>query len=112
MSALTLDRAAVRAWVHSTREAQGLPCHVSDALVLARVGVLLGAQAEGTRAQGASAPSARPPAAPSEGPVGLDAGGVESVASGDGGGLDGDVVDDGLDDGALSGEVQALPLTA
>jgi hypothetical protein len=109
---VAVDRAVLRAWLTASRESQGLPDQVSDALVLAQVGVLLGAGAEGTRAQGAPAPSARPPAAPSEGPVGLDALGVESVAAGNGGGLDCDVVDDGLDDRALTGEVEALPLTA
>lgn len=107
---MTVDQAAVAAWVLATCQRQGVPVKVSDPAALARVGVLLTGQAGGTRAQGAKAPRTRPPARPSQPPLGVDAGLVQAVPPGDGSGKDRGVVQDGLDDGDLTGQVQPVPL--
>jgi len=80
----------VRAWVERSCAAQGLPVKVSDPAVLHQVGVLFG--------------RSRPPAH-------LDALGVEAGPALDGA-VDGDVVDQGADDGALAGDREAVPLLA
>ncbi len=80
--------AELRAWVKRSCAAQGLPVKVSDPAVLHQVEVLFG--------------RSRPPAH-------LDALGVEAGASLHSA-VDGDVVDQGADDGALAGDREALPL--
>lgn len=112
MIGVSVDRDVVAAWVEASCRAQGVAVKISDPLVLGRVGVLLGMRADGPRAHGAPAPSTRATAATSQPPVGLDAVGVQAVASTHGGWHDGDVIEYGLDDGGLTGEVQVRPLSA
>jgi len=80
----------LKAWVERSCAAQGLPVKVTDPAVLGQVGVLLG--------------RSRPPAH-------LDAVGVEAGPTLDGG-VDGDVIDEGADDGVLAGDGEAVPLIA
>jgi hypothetical protein len=77
----------IKVWVERSCAAQGLPVTVTDPAVLRQVGVLLG--------------RSRPPAH-------LDAVGVEAGPALDGG-VDGDVVDEGADDGVLAGDREAVP---
>lgn len=108
---VAVDREALALWVERSCAAQGVPVHVSDPAVLARVGVLLG-HGERPRAHGAPAPSTRPVPAPSQPPDRLHAVRVQPVPPGDVGLGDDGVVEDGLDDGDLSGQVQSLPRPA
>ena len=107
---MSVDQAAVAAWVESTCAAQGVPVKVADPVALREVGVLLGAWAEGPRAHGARAPSTRASAQPLQPPSGLHPLGVQAVPSGGLGGQDRGVVEDSLDDGDLPGQVQPGPL--
>ncbi len=77
----------LKAWVQRSCAAQGLPVKVTDPAVLRQVGVLLG--------------RSRPPAH-------LDAFGVEAGPTLDRR-VDGDVVDEGADDGVLAGDGEAVP---
>jgi len=78
----------LKTWVERSCAAQGLPVKVTDPAVLRQVGVLLGCS--------------RPPSH-------LDAVGVEAGPALDGG-VDGDVIDEGADDGVLPGDREAVPL--
>jgi hypothetical protein len=102
-----LSDADLEAWVTASCDAQGVPVQITDAYVLAKVATLL--------TGGASRPSAgkRRPVAPtgSEAPHRLHSTSVEPAASGTGR-SDHNVVDNGGDDGRLSGEVQSFPLGA
>jgi hypothetical protein len=104
-----LGDAEVAAWVAASCAAQGVPVKVTDPTVVRRVGDLLGASGRG-RAQARQRGTA-PTGAPSESPGDAHAGRVQALASG-GAGSDGGVVDDGGDDGVLSGEVEGVPRSA
>ena len=82
----------VAEWVERSTAAEGVPVRVSDPRTVEAVASLL---VEG-----------REPV--SEAPGGLEAVGVEGVASSEGG-VDGDVVEDRLDDSGLAGEGQVRP---
>jgi len=99
-----VDPASVAAWVEASCADQGLSARLEDRLVVANVCSLLGGGV-GVRAAQAERPPA-PPRPGSGAPDGLHPGGVQSLAAGNGGGGDDQVVDDGLDDGDLAGEVQ------
>ena len=103
-----LSRDEVAAWVSASCAAQGVSVFVTDPTVLGRVGSLLGGR-PGAPARRASAEEA--PRLPLQAPADVDAGRVEVPDAG-GGGMDGDVVDDGADDRGLSGQVQVRPLLA
>lgn len=75
VNAVPVDQAVAR-WVAKTCRAQGVPEKITDPVVLGQIGVLLGARTGKPRAPGASAPSTRPPAAPSQPPLGLHPVGV------------------------------------
>lgn len=105
-----VDPAAVAAWVEASCAQQGLDARLTDPLVVAGVCSLLAGDV-GVRAAQAERPLA-PARSGSGAPDGSHPGGVESLASGDGGGGDDEVFEDGLDDGGLAGEVQRLPPSA
>jgi hypothetical protein len=86
----------VVAWVEASCVSQGLPVHVTDLGILGQVAGLLGA------GPGASRGAPRRSAPGSGAPDGREPCGVEAVVATAGGG-DGDVVDDGGDDGVLAG---------
>lgn len=96
------------AWVARSCEAQGVAVQVSDPATIAAVVVLLRGGAAGrSRAQRGSTggpPGSQPPKGPY--PVGVEA------AAGNLGLVDDGVVQDGLDDGGLPGEVEGGPLGA
>lgn len=98
----------VRAWLEASCAAQGVPFVVTDALVLARVAVLVSGAA-GAPARRASAEDA--PAARSQPPDGLDSLDVQRPRSRSARG-DHDVLDQGADDGGLAVKVQRPPLSA
>jgi len=102
--ALTPDQLA--AWVRRSCDRQGVPEHVSDPATIARVVTLLrGGTPERNRAERVS--TAVP--ARSEAPDGPDAVGIEPAA-GHRGLVDDRVVEDGLDDRRLPGQVEVRPL--
>jgi len=102
-----IDRAAVAAWVEASCAEQGIDARLADPLVVADVCSLLAGDV-GVRAAQAERPHA--PARPGSGaPDRPHPGGVKSLAAGAGGGGDDDVVEDGLDDGHLRGQVEAAP---
>lgn len=101
---------AVQAWVRSTCAAQGIPERISDTRVLGEVvTLLLPGRSRANTGTGMS--RTRGPGALLA-PVGHDAVGVEPMSPRPNGGKDSHVVEDGLDDGDLAGEVQVLPLSA
>lgn len=65
---VTIDRDALRAWVEATCAAQGVPVLVSDAAVIAQVGVLL----TGGRPRGEPPAGGVARRAPSQSPGGDD----------------------------------------
>lgn len=100
---MTIDFEAMRTWLENSCALQGVAVVVTDAGVVARVGVLLrGRDAAGGRAATAAA------SGPSAAPRGHDPERVERSASA-GGGLDGGEVEDSADDRRLSAKVQRLP---
>jgi hypothetical protein len=105
-----LSRDEIAAWVAQSCAASGVSVKVTDPTVVRRVGVLLGGAADGPGAQPRSG-SARAIAARSVAPHDGHAGGVQHPGSG-GAGSDHGVVDQGLDDGVLPGQVQGLPASA
>lgn len=104
-----LSGAELAAWVAASCEAQGLPVKVTDSAVLRGVSVLLGGSALGGRP--ARSGGRRPVRGASEAPDGLNPVGVERLGSDDAW-ADDSVVEDGGDDGVLSGEVEPGPLCA
>jgi len=113
----------VRDWVNASCQAQGVPVKVTDALVVRRVGTLLGAGSEGAglggggAAHAAAAARTRSTARParavcaSEPPKRVDAGRVEASGTGHSGEDDG-VIEDGPDDRGLAVEVERVPRSA
>lgn len=93
-------------FVRRSCERQGVPEFVTDAAVVAGVVVLLGGGSGGGEAKPAPAR-----AASSEPPDGFDSVGVEGLGAG-GAGSDDGMVQDGGDDGGLSGEVEFGPSAA
>lgn len=93
---MTIDREALRAWVEASCEAQGVPVAVTDAGVVASVGVLLsgwddaGVPRSGTRSTQRLQPPSRndPVRVQTLHPLGA--------------GVDGGVVEDGADDRGLA----------
>ena len=98
----------LQAWVEASCEEQGLSVRVTDPVTLRKVVTLLGGSVDGPRAHARSA-STRPPSARSQPPRGIDPTDVEGSSAGSAG-LDDGVVQEGLDDGALPGEVESGPL--
>jgi hypothetical protein len=96
----------VRAWVANSCAAQGLPVHVTDALVVERVRVLLTGTAGRT-----SRPAGSSSTAGSEPPDRLHPFRVQAPGA-EGAGADDGVVEDGADDRGLPGQVQLGPLSA
>jgi len=82
----------VTGWVAASCAAQGVPVKVTDARVVAKVAVLLGAA----------------PPAGSESPDGLDPAGVEGAAPGTAG--DDGVIEHGRHDGVSAVETETIPL--
>lgn len=111
----------VRAWVTRSCAAQGVPVHVTDALVVERVRVLLTGTAVPSRrpagssstaqASAAGSMTAQAATAGSEPPDRLHPVGVQAAGAEDAGADDG-VVQDGADDRGLPGQVQLGPLSA
>lgn len=89
-----VDIEAVRGWVEASCAAQDLPVLVDDAGVLGAVAGLLGARGP----QGAARPAGPPR---SHSPDDAEPGRVEAVVP-PASSADGDVVDDGSDDGLLA----------
>lgn len=85
----------VAGWVAASCARQGVPVHVTDAWVVARVAVLLGADAPVC----------------SEPPERFDAGGVEGLGAG-GAGSDDGVVQHGGDDGVAAVQPELFPLVS
>jgi hypothetical protein len=99
---MALTREQVVSWVERTCGEQGVPVYVSDPVTIAQVVTLLrGGTEERTRAERGS--TGRP--AWSDSPDGPNAVRVER-SSGDLGLVDDRVVEDGLHDGDLPGEVE------
>jgi hypothetical protein len=105
----------VRAWVARSCAAQGLPVHVTDALVVERVRVLLTGTARPTSRPARPWPTAGSSigsrTAGSEPPDRLHPVGVQAAGAQDAGADDG-VVQDGPDDRGLSGQIQLVPRSA
>src|SRR5437868_1195436 len=108
LSRLTGEELA--AWVASSCAAQGVPVKVTDPTVVRRVGALLGAPAEGSRAQPRSG-STRPADGRSVAPHDGHAERVQFPGSLRSGGDDG-VVDQGCDDGVLPRQGEITPRSA
>ncbi|WAC66130.1 hypothetical protein OVA14_12730 [Agrococcus sp. SL85] len=53
------DLEAVRQWLVASCEAQGVPVQITDAVLVAKLGVLLGASGEAARGTAGAAPPAR-----------------------------------------------------
>ena len=107
MGSLTAE--AVAAWVTASCQAQGVPVKVSEARTVEQVRVLLTGQAGRTaaaRQRGRSAPAGRsqPPERPD--PVGVEGSGATRARSDHG------VIEHGLDDRGLPGQVQVGPRSA
>ncbi len=100
-----LDKEALRRWVEDTCATQGVPVGVSDAVVVAQLGVLL----RGSGAGGKPAVAGGPGAGPSEAPGWDDSLGQEHVGGPSSVGHDRGVVEDRGDDSGLPGKVQRLP---
>lgn len=100
----------VAAFVRASCAAQGVQVKVTDPLVVRRVGVLLGGPPGGSRAHPRSG-STRDAGGRSVAPHDADAAGVQRLGPG-GAGPDHDVIDQGLDDRVLPGEVERLPRSA
>lgn len=101
--AIRLSDEQVAAWVARSCSAQGVPVHVTDALVIERVRVLLTGTAGPTRQANSSSRS--------EPPDRLHPFRVQDAGAQDTGADDG-VVEDGADDRALPGQVQLVPRSA
>jgi hypothetical protein len=108
LSHLPADELA--AWVEASCAVQGVPSRVTDALLLARVVVLLGGAVESPRAQQRSA-GGLTLAGRSHAPHGLHSARVQAAGS-RGAGRDDGVVKQGADDGVLPVEVESGPLSA
>ena len=108
LSELSAD--ALAAWVRASCAAQGVAVRVTDPRVLRDVSVLLGLSPGREPAQARSG-SRRPAGGDLQTPHGLDAGRVQGAGSGLTRGDHG-VVEDGLHDGPLPGQVQRRPLSA
>lgn len=104
-----LSDAELAAWVSASCRAQGVPVKVTDSAVVRDVCVLLGSAGPGRRP--ARQRGRRPAGGASEAPDGLNPVWVERLGSDDAWADDG-VVEDGGDDGVLSGEVEPGPLRA
>lgn len=104
---MAIDRDALRAWVEASCAAQGVPVAVTDAAVVAQLGVLL----RGRDAAGAPPAGGDRSARPSQLPGGHDPGRVQGAGSGLAGG-DGGEVEHGGDDRSLPRQVQRLPRLA
>jgi hypothetical protein len=102
---MPLDRDALRRWVEDSCATQGVQVGVSDALVVAQLGVLLGGSGGGGKPAVAGDPGARL----SEAPGGDDSFGQKDVGGPPGIGHDRGVVEDRGDDSGLPGKVQRLP---
>ena len=105
---MSIDREALRAWLETSCAMQGVPVVVTDAGVVARLGVLLrGRDAAGEPPAG-GARSARASQSPSgNDPVRVDLAASSTVAGGDGG-----VVKNRGDNRRLPRQVQTLPTGA
>jgi hypothetical protein len=108
LSHLSADEVA--ALVEASCAAQGVPAKVTDPGVVRRVGALLGAPADASRAQPRSG-STRGAGGGSVAPHDVGPGRVQSLGSGDPG-SDHDVVDQGFDDRVLPRQVEAAPRSA
>ncbi|GGN03806.1 hypothetical protein GCM10009721_33990 [Terrabacter tumescens] len=97
VAVVRLSGEELAAWVARSCELSGVPVFVADPAALGRVGRLVGG-GPGAPARRASAEEA--PGRRSQLPVNLDAGRVDAAGS-HGSGGDGDVVDEGFDDGDL-----------
>ena len=100
---MVLDGPALIQWVNASCIAQGVPLLVTDIGVVTRVCALLGA---GSAGDGRRMRRRDPATGPSEGPDGDDSirvEGVDPLSARQ----DGDVGDDGLDDGGLAVEVES-----
>ena len=102
--------AELSAWVQASCARQGVPAKVTDIVVVGRVAMLLGSPV-GPEALGAVAPKRTGRRGPSETPDDLHSVRVQRAGAGLGR-SDDDVVDDGGDDGGLTGEIEAGPLSA
>lgn len=94
------------AWVEASCRRHDVPVKLNDPAVLRSVRVLLTGRAGSS---GASRGTGRPA---SDSPDDVDPVGVEPSRSGTANRGDHDPVDEGSDDGGLSGEVEAGPLSA
>lgn len=97
------------AWVAASCESQGVPVKVTDPEVVRQVWVLLGAGESGPRLvrQHGRGPARRVLEAPERPyPVGVEGAGGGTPGADDG------VVQDGGDDGVLTGEAEVGPLSA
>lgn len=111
----------VRAWVARSCAAQGVPVHVTDALVIERVRVLLTGTAGPTSRPARSSSTAGPSTtrsstaaasmAGSEPPDRLHPVGIQAARAEDAGADDG-MVQHGPDDRGLPGQVQLVPRSA
>ena len=98
---MAIDRQALRAWVAASCAAQGVEMLVSDAAVVAQVGVLLGRRGAARTPPAGGEHGARR----SQSPGGGDAVRVERSRTGRAG-ADGSKVQNGSHDGGLPGEIQ------
>ncbi len=105
-----LSAEEVAALVEASCAAQGVPVKITDPTLVRQVGALLGGRVGASRAHPRSG-STRDAAGLSVAPHDADAGGVQLPGSLPAR-LDDDVVDQGFDDGVLSGEVQVVPRSA
>lgn len=108
LSSLTPEEVA--AWVAASCAAQGVPVKVTDPTIVRRMGALLGAASDGSRAHPRSG-STRAADAGSVAPDDLDAGGVQRPGA-RASWSDHGMVDQGGDDGVLSSEVEGFPRSA
>lgn len=105
LSHLSVEELA--AWVEASCAAQGLTVKVTDPALVRRVGALLGARVSG-RARTHEVGAREPTPGGSVAPHDADPGRFEDLGSSRAG-SDHDVVNQGRDDGVLSGEVQVRP---
>lgn len=105
-----LSAEQVAAFVEASCAAQGVPAKVTDPVVVRRVGALLGAPVDASRAHPRSG-STRGAASGSVAPHDVDPGRVQRPGP-RATGSDHDVVDQGGDDRVLSREVEPTPRSA
>jgi hypothetical protein len=101
---------AVRSWVEASCAAQGVPVLVRDPAVVRQVGVLLAGRRAGGCTRGSA--SIRPAPTCLQPPDCLHPVRVEPAPADEGGRVDDDVVDHGLDDRDLPAQVQLGPARA